>query len=121
MFRSFSSALRIVPFSLLQKSAASSAVVARCAGARHAAGAARQFSCSDSDVIRWSMREMLNWDTSYDLARICQIHGDRDRVFPISCVEPDVTIAGGGHVISITHGPQVNQFLRESMARLTAA
>ena len=121
LLRPFSPALDITPLTLLQKSAASSAVAAQNAGAKHLAGVARQFSEADADVLRWSARQILSWDSSYNDVDVRHIHGDRDNVFPISCVEPDEVVAGGGHVISMTHGPQVNEFLRKHISQINAA
>ena len=121
MLQPFSPALDITPLTLLQKSAASSAIAARDAGARQLAGVARQFSDADANVLRWSARQILSWDSTYDDVDVRHIHGDRDNVFPVSCVEPDEIVAGGGHVISMTHGPQVNEFLRKHISQITAA
>ena len=121
MLRPFTPALDITPLTLLQKSAASSAIAARNAGAKHLAGVARQFSGADADVLRWSARQIISWDSTYDDVDVRHIHGDRDNVFPVSCVEPDEIVSGGGHVISMTHGPQVNEFLRKHISQITAA
>ena len=120
LLRPFSPALAITPITMLQKSAASSVIAARNAGAKHLAGIARQFSDADADVLRWSAREILSWDSNYDDVEIRHIHGARDHVFPISCVEPDEVVSEGGHVISMTHGPQVNEFLHKHISQITA-
>ena len=31
----------------------------------------------------------------------------------------DEIVAGGGHAISMTHGPQVNEFLRKHISQIT--
>ena len=121
MLRSLSPVLDIAPLSLLQQSAACAVVAARKASAEQFADVARQFSDADTEVLRWSARQILCWDSNYDNVDVSHIHGDRDHVFPISCVEPDEVVSGGGHVISITHAPQVNEFLRKQILRLTAA
>ena len=113
--------LDIAPLSLLQQSAACAVVAARKADAEQFADVARQFSDADAEVLRWSARQILCWDSNYDNVDVSHIHGDRDHVFPISCVEPDEVVSGGGHVISMTHAPQVNEFLRKQILRLTAA
>ncbi len=120
MLRAFSSVLGIVPISLLQRFAALTAVVARKSGAEHLAGVARQFSDADTTVLRWSAKQVLCWGSAGDNLDAGHIHGDRDRVFPVSCVEPDEIVVGGGHAISMTHGPQVNEFLRHYILQITA-
>ena len=108
LLRPFSPALDITPITMLQKSAASVVVAVSKVDAKHLAGISRQFSEADANVLRWSARQILSWDSSYDDVDVRHIHGDRDHVFPISCVDPDEVVFGGGHVISMTHGDQVN-------------
>ena len=95
-------------------------VAADKVGAKHLAGISRQFSEADADVLRWSARQILSWDSSYDDVDVRHIHGNRDHVFPISCVNPDEVIFDGGHVISLTHSEQVNEFLRKHITQITA-
>ena len=120
LLRPFSPALDITPITMLQKSAASAVVAADKVGAKHLAGISRQFSEADADVLRWSARQILSWDSSYDDVDVRHIHGNRDHVFPISCVNPDEVIFDGGHVISLTHSEQVNEFLRKHITQITA-
>ena len=87
---------------------------------KNLAKVASQFSAPDVDVLSWSASRILNWDSSFDDVDVRHIHGDCDRVFPISSVEPDEMVAGGGHLISMTHGPQVNEFLRKHISQITA-
>ncbi|WP_230253867.1 alpha/beta fold hydrolase [Rhodopirellula halodulae] len=110
--------LKLVPLSFLQASAALSASVAEGCRAKHMAGVARQFSRADVDVLRWSARQILLWEASYDDVEVRHLHGNRDPIFPVSCVTPDEIVRGGGHVISMTHASQVNEFLRRSLSQV---
>ena len=110
--------LQFLPIRLLQRSAAASNQIAKRSGAKHLAGISRQFSEADSSVLRWSALQMLRWNSDYEDVLVRHIHGDRDHVFPIGCVEPDEVVVGGGHVISMTHGSQVNDFLRRQICEL---
>lgn len=121
LLRPFSPALNMTPITMLQKSAASAVVAASKVDAKHLASISRQFSEADANVLRWSARQILSWNSSYDDIDVRHIHGDRDHVFPISCVDPDEVVFGGGHVISMTHGEQVNEFLRKHITQITAA
>lgn len=121
MLGKFAPALNIVPVTLLQWSAASAVSSANKLGAKHIAGVSRQFAKSNPAILRWSVRTLLTWDARIETVPIRQIHGDRDRVFPIECVWPDKVVRGGGHVISMTHGSQVNEFIREQYSSFIAA
>lgn len=67
---------------------------------------------------RWATSSVLRWHASRELDRVpaFQIHGDRDMTFPIRYVRPDLTIAGGGHEIALTHADEIARIL----ARLAA-
>ena len=119
--RPYSRALDITPLTLLQHSAAASAKATSIAGAKYLPSIARQFSRADAHVLRWSARQILLWESTYEDVNVRHIHGDRDFVFPISCVEPDEVVEGGGHVISMTHGLQVNKFIRKHVLQITGA
>ena len=81
-------------------------------------GALHQLKDADSHFLRWAAGAILKWTPSAGVARVrvVQIHGDRDRVFPIGKVTPDKVIAGAGHLVSLTHAGAVNQFVRERMS-----
>ena len=42
---------------------------------------------------------------------IFQIHGRHDHVIPVDRVDADQIIPNGGHLISLTHPTEVNDFL----------
>ena len=43
-----------------------------------------------------------------------QIHGSADRTFPIRYTHPDQIVTGGGHLLTLTHPIEVNEFLARS-------
>lgn len=45
-----------------------------------------------------------------------QIHGDSDRIIPLHRVQADEIVAGGGHLINMTHAGQVNAFIESRLA-----
>ena len=78
-------------------------------------GALRQLHEADLRFLRWAAKAILNWTPSegVERVRVAQIHGERDPIFPIKNVTAEKVVAGAGHLVSITHSIQVNQFLRE--------
>ena len=42
---------------------------------------------------------------------IHHVHGDRDRLIPLSRVTPDHVIRGAGHLLNLTHADAVNDFI----------
>jgi pimeloyl-ACP methyl ester carboxylesterase len=120
MWRKLGPAASLLPIAPLQWSAGSASTARRWLP--HLAGVARQFSQADEEVFRWSLRQLFAWNAAPNVpCPIFQIHGDRDRVLPIDRTRPDRIIRGGGHVISLTHASQVNEFLRETLRTIEAA
>jgi pimeloyl-ACP methyl ester carboxylesterase len=81
-------------------------------------GLACQLRDSDPCVFRWSLSRILDWSAAPVLhCPIFHIHGDRDWTLPIRYTEPDTVVAGGGHVLTVTHGSEVNAFIRGILAQ----
>jgi len=72
---------------------------------------------SDSHFSRWATRATVNWQPSPDVARvrIHQLHGDRDKIFPVRRTSPDRVIEGAGHVLTATHPADTAEFLIQGM------
>lgn len=84
----------------------------------HLCGLARQFIGSDPTVFKWSLARVLDWDSTPDVGcPVFHVHGDRDCVLPIRYTQPDTVVAGGGHVISLTHSSDVNDFIRSVISQ----
>jgi pimeloyl-ACP methyl ester carboxylesterase len=83
-----------------------------------ARGALHQLKDADRKFLQWAAGAILSWTPSAGVADVpvVQIHGTRDRVFPIGRVSADKTIPGAGHLVSLTHSKAVNQYLRERMS-----
>ena len=81
----------------------------------------RQLQAADSEFLRWGTRATLTWVRSpaTQAVRVYQIHGQRDRILPAGRSRAEVLLPGGGHLISLTHAPAVNDFLRRHMMAAT--
>lgn len=74
----------------------------------------RRLSEPERAFQRWATWAVLRWQPSREVqrVRVYQIHGDADATFPIRYTRPSVVVAGGGHLLSVTHSQAVNEFLR---------
>jgi membrane protease YdiL (CAAX protease family)/pimeloyl-ACP methyl ester carboxylesterase len=110
--------IRWLPVSLLQFLAVPGASTVAARWSPHLAGLARQFRRSDPRVVVWSIEQLCDWRTVPTPAcPVFRIHGDRDRVISPRHTQPDERIAGGGHVISLTHPKEVNRFIDAALKR----
>jgi len=82
----------------------------------HLGEISRQFSDANPTIFKWSIQQILQWDQAPDLpCPVYRIHGNRDLVLPPSSKFNGHRIGSGGHVISLTHASQVNEFLLDCL------
>lgn len=83
-------------------------------------GVLTQLSETNPRFLRWGAGAILRWKPSEEATRLgsCQIHGDRDRIFPIKLTKPDYVVPGAGHLIAITHSREVGEIIRQQIAEL---
>lgn len=74
----------------------------------------KKFSGKYGAWYRWATAAVLSWrpSQSIDHIPVIQIHGDRDRIFPIKYTSADVVIRGGGHSLAFTHHDEIAMQLR---------
>jgi pimeloyl-ACP methyl ester carboxylesterase len=79
----------------------------------------RQLADTDRRFFRWAALAVLQWKPSAGplAVPVLQIHGDRDHMLPHQFTRPDVLVHGAGHLLSMSHGEEVNQFLRAGMEK----
>lgn len=86
--------------------------------APHLGGIVSQFCHADPAVFRWSLQALLEWSEPPILdCPVHHIHGARDLVLPARYTKPNALIARGGHVISLSHSREVNEFIRATTSQ----
>ena len=121
--RRLARATRVMPFETICRLAGSSVEVVGFCSTPTTRKLLRQLSAADAAFLRWATRAVLTWrpDPAPLACPVYHIHGDRDRVLPVACARPDRVVAGAGHVLSMTHAAEVNNFLRAHVARHESA
>ena len=51
---------------------------------------------------------------------VVQIHGERDATFAASRTKADVLVPGAGHMLTVTHARQVNEFIHSAVRQSAA-
>ncbi len=75
---------------------------------------------TDPHFLKWALHRVVIWDSqgvsadcSADFsAKLHQIHGSRDRIFPIRYVEPEFVLEGGGHLMVVNRAAQVSTLIQ---------
>jgi pimeloyl-ACP methyl ester carboxylesterase len=117
--RRLGGATKVVPFEWVCRAAGRSVdLLGFCSGPR-TRQLLRQLSDADGEFLRWATRAVLTWQPAPPPANVpvYHIHGDRDHVLPAACTRADHVVRSAGHVLSLTHANEVNEFLRTHMRR----
>jgi pimeloyl-ACP methyl ester carboxylesterase len=73
----------------------------------------RRLSPEQKTFQRWALRALLTWHPTTPAAcSILQVHGDRDNRFPDGASRAERVVHGAGHLVTLTHGDEVNQILQ---------
>ena len=66
--------------------------------------------------VRWGIAAITEWDGAGELGvPIHHIHGSADDLILLGSVQPDRVVAGGGHLLNVTHADEVNAFIAERL------
>lgn len=73
---------------------------------------------SDPDFLFWAFDAILNWKGS-GAHRAHHIHGNKDRLLPVSFTSADVIVNKGGHFMIVANGHEISVLLSKMLAGLT--
>ncbi len=68
---------------------------------------------TDSVFLAWAIDKIARWKNKTLLSNIFHIHGNADRILPIRFVRCDVTIAGGGHFMTLNKVEELKEILEK--------
>ena len=67
----------------------------------------------DTNLVRWSLHAILNWEQHERLPGVVHVHGSRDFMLPLRYTRPDYIVKDGGHLIVFNKAEEVNKILNE--------
>lgn len=71
----------------------------------------KYLSVSDKRYLDWAIEQVVNWDQEEVIPEAIHIHGEKDAVFPHSCLGDCITIKGGTHIMIINKYKWFNENL----------
>ncbi|HSQ55937.1 MAG TPA: hypothetical protein VLM40_09325, partial [Gemmata sp.] len=74
-----------------------------------------RLSRQESSFVRWALCAVSQWRPSpgANRVRVFQIHGECDRVLPVSRSKADVVVPGGAHALTLFNPTAVNAFIAD--------
>jgi pimeloyl-ACP methyl ester carboxylesterase len=65
----------------------------------------------DPAYLHWAISQVLHWKNEWQPTQCFQLHGDRDRIFPVQQVRPTHIVPGGGHLMISNRAEEVSRIL----------
>ena len=62
-------------------------------------------------LLRWSVEQIVNWKQIDSYPKIYQIHGSKDKVFPINYMNPDYIIKEGTHFMAYNKPNEISEII----------
>jgi len=66
---------------------------------------------ADDRVIRWGVKQVINWKQAVPPCGIIHIHGDKDILFPVKKIKADFVIHGGAHFMIMREEKEINELI----------
>jgi esterase/lipase len=67
---------------------------------------------SDANFTTWAMDAVTKWRNEQIPPKIIRIHGNKDRVLPITSFTPDYIIQEGGHLMVVNRAREISSLLK---------
>jgi pimeloyl-ACP methyl ester carboxylesterase len=73
------------------------------------------FEDSSAAFLKWAVDKLLKWKNDTIPKNLFHVHGEKDQLLPISCVNPDLRISNAGHLMVLTHASQISTVLEREL------
>jgi len=68
---------------------------------------------ANKKYVSWAVKQALNWKSDFQHPRIYHIHGDNDKMFPISKIKATYTVKDAGHFMIMNRADEVSDCINE--------
>ncbi|MET0244527.1 MAG: alpha/beta hydrolase [Flavitalea sp.] len=74
--------------------------------------------------LKWSLGQILRWKNDFQPPMVFHLHGDKDKIFPITRLKASHVIRNGGHFMVMSHASEISPIIcgivEEIQSRRTA-
>lgn len=63
--------------------------------------------------LKWALGKIGKWKNTFILNNLVHIHGDNDKILPISFSKPNYQIKGGGHFMTLNKANEITEILKK--------
>jgi pimeloyl-ACP methyl ester carboxylesterase len=73
------------------------------------------FEDSSAVFLKWAVDKLLKWKNERRPERLFHIHGEKDQLLPITCVNQNMSIPDAGHLMVLTHASVISETLERHL------
>ncbi len=70
---------------------------------------------TDPAFLTWAIDKIVRWNNQTLPKNVFHIHGTSDRILPVRFVKCDVTVRGGGHLMTLNKSVDLNNLLQQQL------
>lgn len=70
---------------------------------------------TDENFLDWAIEAIMKWEREYIDENLTQIHGTKDRIFPINKIQGALEIDGGGHFMVVNRADEISRILKRKL------
>ena len=70
---------------------------------------------TNPDFLKWAIHQIVSWKNTSVPGNCIHIHGTKDHILPIRCVNPDISVKNGGHLMILDVATEISQILHTTL------
>lgn len=70
---------------------------------------------TNAKFLKWALGEIGKWKNTSIHNSLVHIHGDNDKILPISFSKPNYKIKGGGHFMTLNKASEITEILKKEI------
>lgn len=75
------------------------------------------FEYKDPYYIKWSIDQIVNWETPKPIENYLHLHGNKDIVFPVNYIQNAQIVEGGTHLMVMQKQRKVTELINQKLAQ----
>lgn len=76
---------------------------------------------TDRHFMKWAIREIMNWKGNSTSDQIIHIHGDKDRIFPVSRIHDFIRVENAGHFMIVNRASEIAAYIKDAIGHSAIA
>ena len=70
------------------------------------------------NLLKWSVKQIVEWESSVKLNNLIHIHGSDDKVFPLKSLNPDYIIKNGTHFMCYNKADEISEIIQTEIDKV---